>query len=156
MTTRPVTVPTLQDRARCLEPLGWSGRKAEWIALVALHTGVFTRSQWCHFFDGANREAARVFVRQLIDKQLAIEDERAIFPGGRAPVPAPHVAAFAFGRRAGDRRRRGPSPGQSHREPGPRMADPSRSGASIPAWRFSAPSGPVKRRRVCTRSHASS
>ena len=85
-TPRPVTVPTLQDRARCLEPLGWSGRKAEWIALVALHTGVFTRSQWCHFFDGANREAARVFVRALIDKKLAIEDERAIFPGGARAV----------------------------------------------------------------------
>ena len=85
-TPRPVTVPTLQDRARCLAPLGWSGRKAEWIALVALHTGVFTRSQWCHFFDGANREAARVFVHHLLDKQLAIEDERAIFPGGARAV----------------------------------------------------------------------
>ena len=85
-TPRPVTVSTLQDRARCLAPLGWSGRKAEWIALVALHTGVFTRSQWCHFFDGANREAARVFVHQLIDKQLAIEDGRAIFPGGARAV----------------------------------------------------------------------
>ena len=85
-TPRPVTVPTLQDRARVLEPLGWSGRAAEWIALVALHTGVFTRSQWCHFFDHANREAARVFVRALIDKQLAIEDERAIFPGGARAV----------------------------------------------------------------------
>ena len=85
-TPRPVTVPTLQDRARVLEPLGWSGRAAEWIALVALHTGVFTRSQWCHFFDHANREAARVFVRALIDRQLAIEDERAIFPGGARAV----------------------------------------------------------------------
>ena len=85
-TPRPVTVPTLQDRARVLEPLGWSGRAAEWIALVALHTGVFTRSQWCHFFDHANREAAPVFVRALLDKQLAIEDERAIFPGGARAV----------------------------------------------------------------------
>ena len=40
-----------------------------------------------------------------------------------APVPPSDVAAFAYGGRAGDRRRRGPSPGQSHREPGPRMAD---------------------------------
>ena len=85
-TPHPVTVPTLRDRARVLEPLGWRGRAAEWIALVALHTGVFTRSQWCHFFDHANREAARVFVRALIDKQLAIEDERAIFPGGARAV----------------------------------------------------------------------
>ena len=38
-------------------------------------------------------------------------------------VPPSDVAAFAFGGWAGDRRRRGPSPGQSHREPGSRMAD---------------------------------
>ena len=85
-TPRPVTVPTLQDRARVLEPLGWSGRKAEWIALVALHTGVFTRSQWCHFFDGAHPEEARRFVRALLDKQLAIEDERPMRPGGARAV----------------------------------------------------------------------
>ena len=41
--------------------------------------------------------------------------------GRRSRLPT--LAAFAFGRRAGHRRRRGPSPGQSHREPGPRMAD---------------------------------
>ena len=85
-TTNPATVPTLQDRAGQLAALGWTGREADWIALVALHSGVFTRSQWCHFFGGANREAARVFVRALIDKQLAIEDERAIFPGGARAV----------------------------------------------------------------------
>ena len=39
-----------------------------------------------------------------------------------APVPPSDVAAFAYGGRAGHRRRRGPSPGQSHREPGARMA----------------------------------
>ena len=39
------------------------------------------------------------------------------------PVPPSALAAFAFGRWAGPRRRRGPSPGQSHREPGSRMAD---------------------------------
>ena len=84
--TSPATVPTLQDRAGQLAALGWTGREAEWLALVALHTGVFTRSQWCHFFGGANREAARVFVRALVDKRLAIEDERAIFPGGARAV----------------------------------------------------------------------
>ena len=77
-TPSPVTVPTLQDRARCLEPLGWSGREAKWIALVALHTGVFTRSQLSHFLDDPTRVAASRFVRTLIDKQLATEDERAI------------------------------------------------------------------------------
>ena len=53
----------------------------------------------------------------------------------------PHVAAFAFGRWAGDRRRRGPSPGQSHREPGPRMADDPGAG---PLYRR----GDFRRRRV--------
>ena len=46
----PATVPTLQDHAAKLAPLGWTGREAEWLALVALHSGAFTRSQWCEFF----------------------------------------------------------------------------------------------------------
>ena len=37
------------------------------------------------------------------------------------------VGAFAYGGRPGDRRRGGPSPGQSHREPDPRMADDPRA-----------------------------
>ena len=93
-TTSPVTVPTLEDRAGPLAALGWSGREAEWIALVALHSGVFTRSQWCHFFGGANREAARVFVRRLIDTKRAVEDERAIFPGGARAVHITHKSIY--------------------------------------------------------------
>ena len=85
-TPSPVTVPTLEDRAGQLAALGWSGREAEWIALVALHTGVFTRSQWCHSFGGAHPEQARRFVRALIDKKLAIEDERLMLPGGARAV----------------------------------------------------------------------
>ena len=86
-TPSPVTVPTLQDRARCLGPLGWSGREAEWIALVALHTGVFTRSQYGAYVNaGDNRKPAAALVRALLDKRLAIEDERAIFPGGARAV----------------------------------------------------------------------
>ena len=45
----------------------------------------------------------------------------------RAPVAPSRVTAFADGGRPGDRRRGGPSPGQSHREPEPRMADHSRA-----------------------------
>ena len=41
----PGPVPTLKDRAGPLAALGWSGHEAEWLALVALHSGVFTRSQ---------------------------------------------------------------------------------------------------------------
>ena len=74
-TTNPVTVPTLEDRAGQLAALGWTGREAEWIALVALHTGVFTRSQYgAYVHSGANRKPAAALVRALIDKKLAIED----------------------------------------------------------------------------------
>ena len=85
-TATPGAIPTLRDRARALAPLGWTGREADWIALVALHTGVFTRSQLSHFLDDPTRVAASRFVRTLIDKQLATEDERAIFPGGARAV----------------------------------------------------------------------
>ena len=82
----PATVPTLKDRAGTLAPLGWSGREAEWLALVALHSGAFTRSQWRHYFDDPHREMVSRFVRALVEKQLAIEDERSIFPGGARAV----------------------------------------------------------------------
>ena len=82
----PATVPTVQDRAAQLAPFGWTDREAEWIALVALHSGAFTRAQWRHYFDDAHRETAGRFVRALIEKQLAIEDERPIFPGGARAV----------------------------------------------------------------------
>ena len=86
-TPSPVTVPTLEDRAGQLAALGWSGREAEWIALVALHTGVFTRSQYgAYVHSGDNRKPAAALVRALLDKRLAIEDERAIFPGGARAV----------------------------------------------------------------------
>ena len=48
--TSPVTVPSVEDRAGQLAALGWTGRDAAWIALVCLHSGVFTRSQWCYFW----------------------------------------------------------------------------------------------------------
>ena len=44
------------------------------------------------------------------------------------PVAPSRVAAFADGGRPGDCRRGGTSPGQSHREPEPRMADDPRAG----------------------------
>ncbi len=86
MTTSPVTVPTLQDRASQLAALGWTGREAEWLALVALHSGVFTRAQWRHFFADPHREMVSRFVRELVEKRLAAEDERTIFPGSARAV----------------------------------------------------------------------
>ena len=78
MPTELAAVPTRQDRAGQLAARGWKERDAEWLALVAFHSGVFLRSQWCRYFEHVNRDAARVLVHQLIDKQLAIEDARAV------------------------------------------------------------------------------
>ncbi len=83
----PATVPTLPDRAGQLAPLGWTGREAEWLALVALHSGAFTRAQCGVYFQaGDDRKRLLRFVRALIEKHLAIEDERPIFPGGARAV----------------------------------------------------------------------
>ena len=83
----PGPVPTLKDRAGPLAGLGWTGREAEWIALVALHSGVFTRSQCrAYFLAGDDRKRIGRFVHALIDKKLATEDERPIFPGGARAV----------------------------------------------------------------------
>ena len=71
----------LRGRERKLEPLGWTGPEAEWIALVCLHSGVFTRAQFCHFFDTYRKHAYR-FVKVLIERRLAVESEGPVFNGG--------------------------------------------------------------------------
>ena len=63
----------LKGRETALEAFGWTGRKAEWIALVCLHSGVFTRAQ---LTDGLriHRGTARRFVRAMSDRSLAAEE----------------------------------------------------------------------------------
>ena len=75
----------LHDREKALESFGWRGREAEWIALVCLHSGVFTRAQFCFYFEGARRNRASRFVHTLVERGLA-EDNRAIFPGGAKAI----------------------------------------------------------------------
>ena len=57
------TAPSFTDRVARIAALGWSDREATWIALVALHTGVFLRSQLCHFLDDSARIIASLIVR---------------------------------------------------------------------------------------------
>ena len=71
----------LRGRDRKLEPLGWTGPDAEWIALVCLHSGVFTRAQFCHYFD-ARRNRAHRFVEALIEQGAADEPAAPVFYGG--------------------------------------------------------------------------
>ena len=72
----------LRGRDRKLEPLGWTGPDAEWIALVCLHSGVFTRAQFCHYFGDAHRWTAARFVQTLIERKAAVEGEWPIMNGG--------------------------------------------------------------------------
>ena len=71
----------LRGRDRKLEPLGWTGQDAEWIALVCLHSGIFTRSQFCHYFDTDSKRAHRL-VKSLVERRAAVESEWPILNGG--------------------------------------------------------------------------
>ena len=85
--TTTATVPAAADPAGPLAALGYTGREADWLALVALHSGVFTRAQCGAYFEaGDDRKRIGRFVHALLDHKLAVEDERAIFPGGARAV----------------------------------------------------------------------
>ena len=71
----------LKNREQALASLGWTGREAEWIALVCLHSGVFTRAQFCHYFNTQRMTALR-FVKALIDRKEAVESEWPVVNGG--------------------------------------------------------------------------
>ena len=55
----------LKGRERALAALGWTGREAEWIALVCLHSGVFTRAQFCHYFEAQRMRGPLRFVKDI-------------------------------------------------------------------------------------------
>ena len=63
----------LRGREKDLEPFGWSQEHAEWVAMVCLHGGVFTRAQYSAFFNAHPQQAAR-FVQSLVDLKLAVEE----------------------------------------------------------------------------------
>ena len=71
----------LKGREQALASLGWTGREAEWIALVCLHSGVFTRAQFCHYFNTQRMTALR-FVKALIEQRAAGETDVIAFNGG--------------------------------------------------------------------------
>ena len=79
--SRRTMIEHLRGRDRKLEPLGWTGQDAEWIALVCLHSGVFRRAQFCHYFDTDRKRALR-FVKALVERRAAVEGEGPIMNGG--------------------------------------------------------------------------
>ena len=72
----------LRGRDRKLEPLGWTGQDAEWIALVCLHSGVFTRAQFCHYFDTPQPGPGAAFRTNIGGAKAAIESEWPLVNGG--------------------------------------------------------------------------
>ena len=99
----------MRGRAKALEPFGWTGRRAEWIALACFHGGVFTRAQWTRFL-GCHHEKVRRAVRALVAQGVAVEENPPRIDGiGR--VCRIHGRAIYKALGAGDRRRRRiPSP----------------------------------------------
>ncbi|MYC98746.1 MAG: hypothetical protein F4X13_05695 [Gammaproteobacteria bacterium] len=63
----------LKGREKALEAFGWTGRNAEWVALVCLHSGVFTRDQISDWL-GIDRFKALRFVQDITARRLAAED----------------------------------------------------------------------------------
>ena len=63
----------LAGRERALEPFGWTGHRAEWIAFACLHSGVFTRAQLSAHLR-IHRRTARRFVRAMSELRLAAEE----------------------------------------------------------------------------------
>ena len=71
----------LRGREKELEPLGWSGPEAEWIALVCLHSGIFTRPQFCFYFD-TGRGGLKPIRQALVERRTAVESDALTFNGG--------------------------------------------------------------------------
>ncbi len=65
-------IPSLGDRLRSLGAPGWTGRDAEWLALVCLHGGVFLRQQYLAFLGRSHPELARRFVQRC--GKVAVEE----------------------------------------------------------------------------------
>ena len=62
--------PHLQGREKLLEPLGFTGHEAEWVTLVCLHSGLFTRDQ-VEFFLGSSRATSWRFTQQLLNARVS-------------------------------------------------------------------------------------
>ena len=79
--------------------LGWTGAEAEWLALVCLHSGVFTRAQYCHHLGvGRRASATHRFVRRLVEEGIAAEHP---IPGVRTKARLCHVSGRGLYRALG-------------------------------------------------------
>ena len=106
-----VPSPTLAKRAATVRDLGWTAREAEWLALVCLHSGVFTRRQYADCY-GLSRQTADLFTIGLLEAGIAREEPMPDRRGGR-PTGICHVHGRSLYRALGienNRHRRRSSP----------------------------------------------
>ena len=81
-------IPHLRGREKGLEPFGWTPEDTEWIAMVCLNSGVFTRGQYLDFFaPHTNTARSARFVQSLITLKLAVQEPIPIVsPANRPPL----------------------------------------------------------------------
>ena len=88
----------LRGREKKLTEFGWSPQEATWVALVCLHSGLFTRAQFCAHFGGGQRPAwtslAQRFVGSLLDKKLAVEESLDGLPTTTQPCRIAHKGIY--------------------------------------------------------------
>ena len=72
MTLKPPEIPHLAGRDEALRALGFRDYEAQWLALVCLHSGVFTRTQFTDHHHSSTK-TAHAFVGRLVDAGLARE-----------------------------------------------------------------------------------
>ena len=64
----------LRKREKNLQPFGWNPQDAEWVALVCLHSGVFTRSHNTSPIATRTPNRPGASFRSLVDLKLAVEE----------------------------------------------------------------------------------
>lgn len=88
----------LKGREKALSQFGWSPQEAEWLALVCLHSGIFTRAQFCAYFGSGGapawRSLAKRFVRSLLDRQVAVLEPLDGLPTTTQPCRITHKSIY--------------------------------------------------------------
>ena len=89
----------LRGREKKLAAFGWSPPEATWVALVCLHSGLFTRAQFCAFFGSfdsqAWRKQASRFVRSLLTHKLAVSELLDGLPTTTQPCRVSHKSIYS-------------------------------------------------------------
>ena len=85
----------LRGREQAPSGFGWTGRRAEWITLVCLHCGVFTRARWARFMDARAEKLRRGVYADRAGRGR--RGDRARHPGGSGGFAASMPGAPSTG-----------------------------------------------------------